>query len=142
MQSKIIHGLRKHKTRPTCFILVVDNFAIKYTYEQDAEHLISMLKQDYNITIDWEATKYIGLTIEWDFKKNQVHTYMPGYLDKALICFKHKAPIKKQNSPHPYICPNYGPKEQYAKVGIFLTPMLCCFPSQATCWYKFRVYNR
>jgi hypothetical protein len=70
MQSKIIHGLWKHKTRPTCFTLVVDDFAVKYTNEQDAEHLISMLKQDYDVTIDQEATKYIGLTIEWDFKKN------------------------------------------------------------------------
>jgi hypothetical protein len=30
-QSKIIHGLWKHKTRPTCFTLVVDDFAVKYT---------------------------------------------------------------------------------------------------------------
>jgi hypothetical protein len=73
---------------------VVDNFVVKYTNEQDAEHLISMLKQDYNITINQEATKYICLNIEWDFKNNQVPTYMPGYLDKALICFKHEAPKK------------------------------------------------
>ncbi len=97
MQSKIIHGLWKCKTRPTCFTLVVYNFAVKYTNEQDAEHLISMLKQDYDNTIDQEVTKYIGLTIEWDFENNQVHTHMPWYLDKALICFKHKAPKKKQH---------------------------------------------
>jgi hypothetical protein len=51
-QSKIIHSLWKHKTRPTCFTLVVNDFAVKYTNEQDAEHLIRALKQDYNITID------------------------------------------------------------------------------------------
>ncbi len=89
---------------------------VKYINEQDAEHLISTLKQDYNITIDQDATKYIGLTVEWDFKNNQVHVHMLRYLDKALICFKHKAPKKKQNSPHPHICSNYGAKEQYTKV--------------------------
>jgi hypothetical protein len=31
MQSKIMHGLWRHKTKPTCFTLVVDNFAVKYT---------------------------------------------------------------------------------------------------------------
>jgi hypothetical protein len=78
--------------------------------------LISALKQDYDVSIDHEATKYIGLTIEWDLENNQVHTHMPGYLDKALICFKHEVTKIKQNSPHPHVCPNYGAKEQYTKV--------------------------
>jgi hypothetical protein len=45
-QSKIIPGLRTHKTRNTCFTLVVDDFAIKYTSMEDAQHLIDALKQD------------------------------------------------------------------------------------------------
>jgi hypothetical protein len=117
--SKNYVSRQKKKMAPTSGLdplLVVNNFAVKYTNEQDAEHLISMLKQDYDITIDWEAMKYIGLTLEWDFENNQVHTHMPGCLDKALICFKHEAPKKKQNSPHPHICPNYGAKEQFTKV--------------------------
>jgi hypothetical protein len=67
-QSKIIPGLWTHKTRKTCFTLVVDNFAIKYTSMEDAQHLIDALKQDYTITIDWDATKYIGLTLKRDYK--------------------------------------------------------------------------
>ncbi len=65
-QSKIIPGLWTHETRQTCFTLVVDDFAIKFTKMEDAQHLIEALKQDYMITIDWGATKYIGLTIDWD----------------------------------------------------------------------------
>jgi hypothetical protein len=57
-QSKIIPGLFTYETRKTCFMLVVDNVAIKYTSMEDAQHLIDTLKQDYTITIDWEATKY------------------------------------------------------------------------------------
>jgi hypothetical protein len=41
------------------FTLVVDNVAIKYTKLEDAQHLIEALKKDYNITVDWDATKYI-----------------------------------------------------------------------------------
>jgi hypothetical protein len=67
-QSKIIPGLWTHKTWKTCFRLVVDDFAIKYTSMEDAKHLIDALKQDYTITINWDATKYIGLTLKWDFK--------------------------------------------------------------------------
>ncbi len=76
-----------HKTRKIYFTLVVNNFAIKYTKLEDAQHLIDALKKDYTITIDWDATKYIGigLTIEWDYSKGKVHVHMPGYLPKALL---------------------------------------------------------
>ncbi len=65
-QSKIIPGLWTHKTRKTCFTLVFDNFAIKFTKIEDAKHLIEALEKDYKITIDWGVTKYIGLTIDWE----------------------------------------------------------------------------
>jgi hypothetical protein len=39
--------------------------------------------------------------------------HMPGYLDKVFLKFKHVAPSKKQNSPHPHIIPQYGAKTQY-----------------------------
>ena len=84
-QSKIIPGLWMHITKKTCFTLVVDDFAIKYTNLDNAKHLIDALKKDYVITIDWNATKYIGLTIEWDYMKGKVHVHMPGYLPNALL---------------------------------------------------------
>ncbi len=84
-QSKIISDFWSHKTRPICFTLVVDDFTIKYINEADATHLIDALKMEYTITVDKEATKYIGLTIEWDYKNGMVHAYMPGYLRKAII---------------------------------------------------------
>ncbi len=77
--------------------------------------MIEALKQDYTITIDWGATKYIRLTIDWDYDNGQVHVHMPGYLDKVFLKFKHVAPSKKQNSPHPQAIPQYGAKTQYAE---------------------------
>ncbi len=112
-QSKIIPGLWTHVTRKTCFTLVVDDFAIKYTKLEDAQHLINALKKDYTITVDWDATKCIGLTIKWDYKNQKVYAHMPGYLPKAFLQFNHLPPKKKQNSPHPHITPQYGAKTQY-----------------------------
>jgi len=113
-QSKIVPGLWTHKTRNTCFTLVVDNFAIKYTKKEDAQHLIDALEKDYTISTNWDSTKYIGLTIDWDYAKRKVYIHMPGYLAKALQRFNHPTPAKQQNSPHPHVTPNYGAKVQYS----------------------------
>ena len=114
-QSKIVPGLWTHETRDICFTLVVDNFAIKYTKKEDVQHLIDAIQKNYNITVDWDTTKYIGLTIEWDYTNRKVYLHMPGYLDKALLQFKHEMPKTKQNSPHPHVAPQYGAKAQYAE---------------------------
>jgi hypothetical protein len=81
---------------------------------KDALHLIDALKQDYTITIDWDASKYIGLTLKWDYKSRKGYAHMPGYIQKALLQFKHQTPIAKQNSLHPHVKPQYGAKAQYA----------------------------
>jgi hypothetical protein len=72
-----------------------------------------VLRKDYTITVDIEATKYIGLTVEWDYDNGKVHTHMPGYLGKAMTRFKHEIPTKVQNSPHRHIGVKYGVKKQY-----------------------------
>ena len=68
------------------------------------------------MTVDKEATKYIGLTIGWDYKNQKAHIHMADYLQKAFTRFKHEAPVKIQNSPHPHVIPQYEAKTQYAKV--------------------------
>ncbi len=70
-QSKTIPGIWTHETRPITFTLAVDNFAIKIMSENNADHIINVLKKNYTITVDWEATKYIGLIIEWDYENGK-----------------------------------------------------------------------
>ena len=89
-QSKIIPGLWMHTTRPILFSLVIDDFTVKYTRKEDAEHIFNALKKDYIASDDWEGTKYRGLAIEWNYEDGQVHLWMPGYVSKALLQFKHK----------------------------------------------------
>jgi hypothetical protein len=94
-QNKIIPGLWAHETRTTTFtLLVVDDFAIKIMSEDDANHIINALKKHYTITVDREATKSIGLTIELDYENSKVHMDMLGYLSKGMTGFKHEAPSK------------------------------------------------
>ena len=39
-QSQIVPGFWKHKTRNIKFVLVVDDFGIKYLKKEDLDHLI------------------------------------------------------------------------------------------------------
>ena len=42
-QSQIVPGFWKHKTKPIQFVLVVDDFGIKWIQEKDLDHLIKSL---------------------------------------------------------------------------------------------------
>jgi hypothetical protein len=112
-----------HDTRATTFTLVVDDFAIKVMSAEDEDHLINVLRKDYIITVDREATKYIGLTIEWDYDDGKVHIHMPGYLDKAMTRFKHKIPLKIQKSPHRHINIKYVSKKQFVEETVESPPL-------------------
>jgi hypothetical protein len=111
-QSQFTPGLWTHETRSTKFALVVDDFGIKYESEEDAQHLIDSLTPFYSITVDKEGKRFIGLTLDWDYEKREVHVSMPGYVKKALIRFKHRPPAKPQHQPHPHLPIKYGEKKQ------------------------------
>ncbi len=42
---------------------------IKYIGKEHVLHLLQVLKQDYETKEDWEGTRYLGTTIDWDYKK-------------------------------------------------------------------------
>ena len=86
-------------------------------------HLISILKQHYEISEDWTGSKYVGITFDWDYCKQRVHLSMPGYIAKALQHFGHERPCRPQNSPHPHVAPIYGAKAQYVEMDIPSAPL-------------------
>ena len=45
--SKFTPGLFTHKTRDIAFSLVVDDFGVKYTKKEDAEHLLKTIQDRY-----------------------------------------------------------------------------------------------
>jgi hypothetical protein len=94
--------------------LVVDDFGIKYTKEQDVHDLMTTLKELYKVSEDWTGGRYCGLTLEWDYDKRTCDISMPGYVTRALQRFSHPPPTKPQHSPHAWQKPSYGDKIQYA----------------------------
>jgi hypothetical protein len=107
-------GLWLHKTRPISFTLVVDDFAVKYVGKQHAEHLRNALLQTYELTTDWTATVYSGMTLKWDYKKCTCDISMPGYVFNVLSKFQHDAPKHPQHTPSRYVTPVYGANTQYS----------------------------
>jgi len=75
-RQSVTPGYWKHDWRPISFTLVEDDFGVKYINETNVNHLIQALKQDYEIEEDWEGTCYLGITLDWDYKKCEVS--MPG----------------------------------------------------------------
>ena len=55
--------LFRHVTNGVAFVLVVDDFGVKFKDVASAEDLIRCLQLYYTITIKKDATKYLGLTI-------------------------------------------------------------------------------
>jgi hypothetical protein len=55
-----------HKTMPIAFSLIVDDFAVKYVGKQHADNLRNALLQSYELTTDWEANIYSGMSLKWD----------------------------------------------------------------------------
>ena len=101
-------GLWRHRTRRTTFTLCVDDFGVKRFSRDDANQLIASLNSKYETTVDWEGSKYLGLTLQWNYEKQFVDVSMPGYIDKALQQFQHKKTTRSQYSSHTYTAPKVG----------------------------------
>jgi hypothetical protein len=114
--SSLAHtpGLWLHKTRPILFTLVVDDFTVKYVGKQQTDHLRDALMRTYELTTDWTATVYSGMTLKWDYKSRTYNISMPGYVSNLLRRFQHDAPKHPQHTPSRYVTPVYGAKTQYA----------------------------
>eukprot|EP00804_Cyclotella_cryptica_P012262 CCRYP_013844-RA/>CCRYP_013844-RA protein AED:0.25 eAED:0.25 QI:0/0/0/1/0/0/2/0/707 len=122
-QSKLVPGLWKHIWRPIQFTLVVDDFGLKYVGDEHPQHLLKVLQEHYTVTTDWKGSRYIGITLDWDYGKRRVHLSMPGYVKKALSQFQHPTPQTPQHAPFPATPINYGARQQYAKAPSTATPL-------------------
>jgi hypothetical protein len=115
-QSQIVPGFWKHKTRPIQFVLVVNNFGIKYLKQADLDHLIASLEKYYDVTVDLKGKEYVKIELDWDYKNKRVQLSMAPYFhQKALRQFNNGVPTQRQDSPYPYTEPKYGAKQQFAE---------------------------
>ena len=93
----------------------MDDFAIKYTTLDNAQHLLHAMKQKYTISEDWEAKLYIGISLKWDSSKQTVDLSMPGYVTATLQRLRHQLKNTRQPSPHHHFPPTYGARVQFAE---------------------------
>jgi hypothetical protein len=111
---KHTHGLWRDTKSDLMFTLVVDDFGVRYTKKADATRLMDTLKLQYKVSEEWAGTRYIGLTLKWDYVRRTVELSMPGYVKRALSRFSHPSPTQPQDLPHPWTAPRYGSHAQYA----------------------------
>jgi hypothetical protein len=97
-ECKNTPGLWYHETRNITFTLVVDNFGVKYVDTTNVEHLISSIKKNYELTVDWTGNLYCGISLDCDYINRWVDISMPGYIRKKLQEYNHDIP--KQHWPY------------------------------------------
>lgn len=105
--------LFRHSSNGTTFALVVDDFRVKYSTKEAADHLIAALRELYEIKIDWTGAKYIGFTIQFSREHKTVTLSMPAYITKVLERFPPSTP-HGASSPSIYTPPSYGARSQPA----------------------------
>ena len=114
-QSKIVPGLWHHSKRNLQFVLVVDDFGIKYLHREDLDHLIASLRKYYEVKGDLEGKEFVKINLDWDYDNGRVHLSMEPYHEKALRQFSNLVPSIQQDAPFPHGPPKYGVAEQYAE---------------------------
>ena len=92
----------------------IDDFLVKITSEEFAQHLINALKEKYEITIKWDAKLYIGITFKWWYNLRNVQSSMPAYVPEAINKIKTILSRKPQDTPASHITPKSGGIIQYS----------------------------
>ena len=59
----------RHQTRNITFALAVND--LKYVRHEHFQHIIDALRDLYEITVDENGKKFLGLTIKWDYNKKK-----------------------------------------------------------------------
>ncbi len=106
-------GLWRHKWRPVMFVLIVDDFGVQFTGRQHAQHLITALQSNYEVSEDWTGSKFSGIDLKWDYIKRTCRLTMDGYITELRLRYGHPNPTKPQHSPHKHRPIIYGSTTQF-----------------------------
>ena len=99
---KFTKGLWNHISKSTQFVLVVDDFGIKYQNEADLQHLFVALRDKYTISVDLTGKNFFGFSLNWNYHKHYIDMSMPSYIPNLLkqlqfsCTHREHAPSKKQ----------------------------------------------
>ena len=99
--------LFRHVSRPISFVLVVDDFGIKYQNRDDYDYLISCLSRLYHVKSHPIASKFLGFAITHDRSQRTLSLSYPGYVDALLLRLRPHG-VKPAASPAIYHPPVFG----------------------------------
>jgi hypothetical protein len=99
----------RHSTRNLTMSIVVDDFGVVYTSIADIAWLRDMLQTKYELKVDMTGTKYIGITLEWNYETRLCRVSMPDYVRKGVARFLGDSePREIRHGPAPYKHFTYG----------------------------------
>ena len=110
---KFTKGLWSHNSNSIKFMLVVDDFGIRYKNEKDLQHLFTSLREKYTISVDITGKNFCGFTLDWNYTNKFVDISMPSYI-KNLLQQLNIEKTQPEHAPHRYNIPAYGQKIQLA----------------------------
>lgn len=114
IQDPNVPCLFTHSTSGLQFSLVVDDFGVKYTSIADLEHLVRTIELGgWKCKTDLTGSKYLGVTLTWNYIDNWLDTEMPHFVDKGLTRFTGDKVLRGASSPAVYVPPQYGLKVQH-----------------------------
>ena len=103
-----------HTTQDISFTLVTNDFGIMFTKEEDVQHLIKIMREKYTFKVDFDATQYIGIHLDWNYEKRELICSMKGYVKQALTKLEHlMETTRHQAAALKMTRPDYGAKVQY-----------------------------
>jgi hypothetical protein len=105
-------GLWRHNTKPTSFLLVVNDFLVKFVDKTNADQLLAIIRPWYPVKVDWSPTLFCGITVAWNYSDCTAQLSMPGYITSVLKELQHPAPKRPQFAPYPHQPRTYGQTSQ------------------------------
>jgi hypothetical protein len=117
--------LFKHVSRPILFVLVVDDFGVKYT---NRFVLVSCLSILYHAKAQPIASKFLGLSISHNRTARTFTASYPGFTSHLLARLR-PLDVSPCNSPSIYTPPVFGSRAPQSTIGPDLSPSAT--PAQA-----------
>ena len=99
--------LFRHTSRSITFVLVVDDFGVKYQHRADFDFLVMCLSNIYHSKAHPIAYQFLGFALYHDRAARTLDLSYPGYVD-ALLTRLRPSGVKAYGTPSVYTPPRYG----------------------------------
>jgi hypothetical protein len=113
--------LFRHISRPILFVLVVDDFGVKYHNRVDFDYLVSCLTTLYHVKAHPTGTKFLGFTVQHDRPSRTLTVSYPGYVTTLLTRLRPQG-VPPASSPSLYTSPSYGSRAPQSPTGPDVSP--------------------